>query len=76
MNDSYKGLTLDEGDYKIKIRCNDKQRQRAIEFLSKNPYPHIFKDMLEGSELLLKINEKSEEDYDDLNRLVQELAEC
>lgn len=74
--DSYKGLTLDEGEYKIRILCNTEQRKRAMEFLSKHPYPHIFKDIPKGAELLLKINEQSEKDYDDLERLVRELAEC
>ncbi|MDP2907170.1 MAG: hypothetical protein Q8O03_04480 [Nanoarchaeota archaeon] len=72
MESSYKGITLEGEEYKIKIQCKDyKQCQRAINFLDKK-LPYI----VEGLALLLKINESSERDFEILDGLVKELDKC
>lgn len=72
MEDSYKGITLEGEEYKIKIQCkDDKQRQMAINFLGKENHPYL----VEGLEVLLKRTGNLEKDYDIFERLIKELAE-
>ncbi|MBM3199765.1 hypothetical protein FJZ53_02420 [Candidatus Woesearchaeota archaeon] len=78
MGFSYKGITLEGEDYKIKIACNDKKKYLSVlKILQEEKRPFLVEELTGKLEKLITFKGSGDlsKDYDIFERLIQELAE-